>query len=186
MLGEDGLIERVAAGDRVAFGALVARWRDPIWRFVRAHTPTPALAEEALQETFVGVWRGASGLRDPAAFRGWMYGLARRQAARASRRRVGEPLDAEPIEQLGVAAGWGSEARGGAVLARIEDHDAVRHALAALSDDDREVVWLVDVDELSLAEAADALGLSLAATKSRLHRARLRLMAALAEGGTDG
>jgi DNA-directed RNA polymerase specialized sigma24 family protein len=45
------------------------------------------------------------------------------------------------------------------------------------------VVWLVDVDGLTLAEAAEALEVTVPAAKSRLHRARLRFMAALADGG---
>ena len=63
-------------------------------------------------------------------------------------------------------------------------------ALAALCTEDREVLLLRDVEGLSAAEAAGVLELSVAALKSRLHRARLRLAGELrarsAEGGTDG
>lgn len=183
--GQEQLIERIATGDRAAFEALVGLWRDPLWRFLRAHTPRPSVAEEALQETFLAVWRGAASVRDAASFRSWIYALARRQAARASRRRVGEPSDTSSLDALGADAGWGSYERGAAVVRHLEDREAVGRALAALSDDDREVLWLVDIEDLTLAEAADALGVTIVAAKSRLHRARLRFMAALDDGGTN-
>ncbi len=65
------------------------------------------------------------------------------------------------------------------MLERIESDEWVRHALAQLDDDDRDALALVDVEGLSIEEAAAALSLSVAAVKSRLHRARLRFVAAL-------
>ena len=66
----------------------------------------------------------------------------------------------------------------------LEDRQEIERALGALSDDDREVLALVDAEGLSIEEASSSLGVTEAALKSRLHRARLRFMAAMrAMGG---
>lgn len=85
----------------------------------------------------------------------------------------------ETIESLGLEAGWGSTDDPESAVADAERRALLERALAGLSPEDRVVITLHDLDELSGPETAHILGVSLAATKSRLHRARLRLMAAL-------
>lgn len=177
---------RVAAGDRSAFAALVEAHRAAIWANVRLHTPDDAAAEDALQETFLAAWRGASGWSGEAPVRAWLRGIARAQAARTWRRRAGQPIAFSAFDdQLGPAAGWGSEDPELAA-SRAERDACLRRALATLPEEDRAVLTLRDQEGLTGPEAAEALGLSLDALKSRLHRARLHLMAALrAPGGCD-
>ena len=179
------LIAAIARGDRAAFDALVEAHRDAVWRLVRAHAREPARVEEALQETFLAVWRGAAGYRGDGAVRGWILGLARRQVARAHRLRAGEPRDVEPLDALGCAAGWGApDPEAAARAAEVVAH--VHAALDRLSAEDREILVLRDLEQLAAAEVCALLDLSLPAQKSRLHRARLRLLAALRDGGEHG
>jgi RNA polymerase sigma-70 factor (ECF subfamily) len=185
------LIAATARGDRRAFSALVARHRAAAWRLIRALAPGEQAAEDALQETFLAVYRGAASYRGEAPPRAWILGMARRQAARSWRRRVGEPLDPVPLHELGEAAGWG---RGDPeqLAAALEDRQRLRAALAALSPADQEILVLRDLEQLSTPEVAAVLEISPAAVKSRLHRARLRLLAELrgerpeGEGGDHG
>lgn len=179
------LIAGVARGDRDAFATLVARHRDAVWRVVKTRSTDDARAEDALQETFLGVWRGASGYAGTASVRGWILGLARRQAARTYRRRAGEPLNHVELSDLGAAAGWGT-CTPEADAASREDLERLRAALDALDPEDREVIVLRDLEQLTGPEAARILDMTLPAMKSRLHRARLRLLATLREGGLDG
>jgi RNA polymerase sigma-70 factor (ECF subfamily) len=179
--GDDGLIARIAAGDDDAFAAFVHRHQDGVYRYLVARTRSASAADDALQETFVAVWRGAAAFRAEGSARGWLFGLARRQAARTFRRRVGEPADhdgVEAIDVVGWSAGWGTGDPERA-LAAAESKERLLRALATLSDEDREVVELRDLAGLDGAAVAEALGVGLLAMKSRLHRARLRLMAAL-------
>ena len=92
---------------------------------------------------------------------------------RRHRRRAGEGRDPEPIEAAAAvpADGPGPEERIGA----REISQAIDRALEGLPDDAREVLLLRDVEELSGEDTAAALGIGLAAMKSRLHRARLEL-----------
>lgn len=176
----------MAAGRADALDALVERHQARILRYLRALTAGEQAAEDALQETFLAAWRGAAGYRGDAAGRTWLFSLARRQAARTWRRRVGEPtspvaLDALSDLELGLAAGWG-EVGAGDPLAALEARrasDQLDRALNRLAPEDREILVLRDLEQLSGAQVADLLDLSLPAQKSRLHRARLRLMANL-------
>ena len=98
-------------------------------------------------------------------------------------RRVTEgKMPRAPLPELGEAAGWGSESPEAEVL-RAERRARLARALDALAPEDREVLVLRDLEELTGEETAAALGLSLAAMKSRLHRARLRLAAQLRRNG---
>lgn len=180
------LITRIARGDQQALPPLVERHRDAAWRVIRMRVSDDATAEDALQETFLGVWRGAGSLDGDAPVRSWILGIARRQAARTWRRRAGEPDHTEPLADLGKAAGWGGPDPELAASRAEQDH-LLHAALDRLPAEDREVLTLRDLEGLSGPEAADALGIGLPALKSRLHRARLRLMAELRDdlGGPD-
>ena len=179
------LLRRAEGGARAAFSALVERHQDAVYRFARSLGFDPAEAEDTLQETFVSAWRHAAQFRGEGSVRGWLLSIARNGIRSRRRRRTEVPVaDDESLEALGRAAGWGAEAESlGDVLDR---KDAVQRALSALSAQDREILILRDVEGFSGEETSAVLELKLPAVKSRLHRARLRLAAALREGGFHG
>jgi RNA polymerase sigma-70 factor (ECF subfamily) len=178
------LLASVASGDRAALSALVQRHWASLFRYTRRMTGDEAAAEDALQDTFLAVLEHAATFRGEGSARAWLYTLARNSLRRRARRRVGEPSPAElseDVESLGASAGFGCVSHW---TRSLEDRQEIERALAGLSDDDREVLALVDAEGLSIEEASSSLGLSDAALKSRLHRARLRFMAAMrAMGG---
>ncbi len=144
------------------------------------------LADDATQETFL---RAATSSFDPD--RGdaapFLFGIARNVARELSRDRARKPrpLDEElSLFDLGARAGWGQESPE-ALLSRAERHEMLVRSLASLPESHREVLVLRDVESFSNDEVAAIIGESTAATKSRLHRARLSLLAELtrAEGG---
>ncbi len=172
------LIRRAGDGDRDAFAVLVARHGGAVFRFLQAIAG--ALAEDALQETFLAAWRSAASFRGDATVRTWLYTIARNAANRQHRRRVGEPDDFDSLEKLGEAAGWGDENPEGLALRR-ESASIVAAAFSQLSGGDREVLSLRDIQAFSGEEVAQILGLTVAAMKTRLHRARLRFAAKVRE-----
>ena len=174
------LLRRSAEGDAGAFERFVTRHEASVYRYLRALADDAADAEDALQEAFVAAWRAASSFRGTDA-RAWLLAIARNRLRRMHRRRAGAPSDSDlvPLERLGAEAGWGAPEDPGAELERREARERVERALGRLSAPDREVLLLRDVEGLTGEEAADVLGISLAALKSRLHRARLRLAAEL-------
>lgn len=190
MLGpdqDDDLIARAAGGDPAAFGTLVERHGRAVLTIGRAIARTEADAQDIAQETFLAALRSASTYRPGvASVRSWLFAIARnagRRTRRTDREVPSETLD-EGLLDLGIAAGWGGDPADGR-LERVESLEDVARAIASLSVDDREILVLRDIEGLSGEETAEVIGVAAAAMKSRLHRARLRLMAALraSEGG---
>ena len=182
---DDALIARAAAGDRAAFEHLLERHAPAVLRVARAMTPDEATAADVVQESWLSAYKAAGTYRPGvSSVRTWLFSIAR-NAARKSRRSTRErPVaDAEeaPLMQLGLDAGWGAEE----ATARHEDHELLVRALATLAPAELEVILLRDLEGLSGEDAAQLLELGLPALKSRLHRARLSLMAAMraSEGG---
>jgi len=178
------LLRRAGRGEREAFDAFMERHAAPVFRFVVLHVREPDRAEDVLQETFLAAWRGAASFKGEGAARSWLLSIARRAALRERRRRAGEPavsisLDAVPLDVLAGEAGWGDDAA--TEERRLEARELVEAAFAALSPDDAEILLLRDLEGVPGEEVADLLGLSLAAVKSRLHRARLRFMTRIRE-----
>lgn len=168
---DEQLIAAVAAGDEGALRELFARHAP--WLAARLRRTLPASAvEDTLQETFIAAWRGARGYRATGEPGGWLWGIARRQAALWARRN-GRPdlaLDApSPPDPAAVAA------------QRID----LERAFAALPDDTahRQLAQLIFVEDRPIADVAARLGVPTGTIKSRVYALRRLLQAALR--GTD-
>jgi RNA polymerase sigma-70 factor (ECF subfamily) len=147
-----------------------------VLRYLVARLGDVSLAEEIAQESLTALvrcWRKGGAPESAEAF---VFAVARRRLGRAVwRRRLWVPIE----QAMGARDGGPSpESR---AIARVEE-ERVRSALAKLARRDREAILLVAVGEMSTAEAADVLGVSLSAVKMRVHRARARLAALLEEG----
>jgi RNA polymerase sigma-70 factor (ECF subfamily) len=185
MQPDPSTVARALTGDAAAFSALLSSWRGPLLRFVRHMLKDDAVADDVVQETFLTAHQKLAALRDHSQFKSWLFAIARSQVLMHQRRRVGEPKAYEPIEtltELGAQAGWGQPMDPETLTRRLEAHHGLEAALATLEPAEREVLMLRDVEGLSGDETAAALGLSLPGMKSRLHRARLRLVAAVKRG----
>ena len=142
-----------------------------VLRYANARLGDPALAEDVAQESSGGARSGLQERRAPDSAEAFVFAIARRRAGRAAwRRRLWAPLE--------LASGARSSAPSPEARAIGHDEAArVRSAVAQLAPRDREAILLVAVGGLSMAEAAEALGLSLSAVKMRVSRARARLAA---------
>jgi len=181
---EDRLLRLAAAGDRQAFDAFVAAMAPAVWRVLCRLTASESVAEDAMQETFLGAWRAAPTWRGEASARSWLFGLARRQAARTWRRRVGEPQTHDTLGELALAAGWGTDPE--TLAARSQDRAKLLVAVATLSDRDREVIVRCDLEGVAPVELAAELDIDPGTVRVRRHRARLKLLGALRAEVCDG
>lgn len=161
------------------FASIVEAHQAAVFHFALRMTKDETRAEDALQDTFVAAMKAWPDYRGEASVKTWLFTIARNVVLRQSRRRAGEPVSLEPLDALGLEAGWGDEADPEALFARAEDRAALTRALESLSEEDREVILLRDVEGFSGEEAAALVGVQVRALKSRLHRARLRLAAVL-------
>jgi len=175
---DEALIEAIAAGDSEALRALIIRHGPVLARFARSIVGEAAAAD-ALQESFASVFAGAKSYRREGPVKGWLFTIVRRACFKLKRRPLPEPAPEETIDALGCAAGWGEDDTPESLAEEKEARVALRRALDLLEPAEREVLLLRDVEGLSGEAAAEVLGIGLVAMKSRLHRARLRLLSAM-------
>jgi RNA polymerase sigma-70 factor (ECF subfamily) len=176
---DDVLLARIAAGAGGALAALFRRRQADVYRFALHMSGAAAVAEDVTQDVFLIVMRDAAryepGRSTVAA---WLCGIAR-NCVRQRLERDGkwESLDDEAAGEDAQAAVHPDPL---AELTRSERVAMLRRAVIALPVRYREVVVLCDLEELTYAEAADALACAIGTVRSRLHRARTMLAARLA------
>lgn len=175
-MDDEQLLMAIDKDDESAFIELVTRYRRPLERFVDASVGQRAVVEDIVQETFLAVFDSAGSFEGSGACRSWLFSIARHRIARQFRRRAGEPDTFEPLQELGLRAGWG-DPEADAMLG--ESREQIEHAFDSLDPAQRQVLILRDVEQWTNPEVADLLDLSVPAVKSRVHRARLALMAEL-------
>ncbi|MDP2269957.1 MAG: RNA polymerase sigma factor [Archangium sp.] len=182
-----GEVKAGAAGENPAAPEAVVRAHRPaVLRLLTRLTHDASLAEDLTQETFVTALQHADSWRGEGTLRGWLMSIARSRWLMSKRAPAArhQPVDEVSLETLGLQAGWGSPLDPEVLTAQLEQRERLEQALAALDDEAREVLTLRELEELSGEETAQALGLSLAAMKSRLHRARLALVAQVKKGAS--
>jgi RNA polymerase sigma-70 factor, ECF subfamily len=182
---DEQLIQLMVAGDEQAFIALFRRRRGEVYRFALHMTASGATAEDVTQEVFMAVIRDA-GRYDPAraTVSAWLCGITRNLVRRRLERdRIMLPLDesAAPGHPDG-AAGAGDPLDD---LTRAEGIETLRRAVSSLPVRYREAVVLCDLQEMSYADAADALGCAIGTVRSRLHRGRTLLAAKMRGAQSD-
>jgi RNA polymerase sigma-70 factor (ECF subfamily) len=181
------LMLRVRDGDAGAFEELVGLWQDRLVTLFRHHTGDHSTAEDLAQEVFLRVYRARAGYQPTAKFSTWIHTIANNVASdlrqRAYRRlERGVPMNVSAsqsgigLEQIAVAASGQRPAR---QADRGELQDIVQRAIAGLGDNQRMAVLLAKFEDCSYDEIAAAMGLSVPAVKSLLHRAREQLREAL-------
>jgi RNA polymerase sigma-70 factor (ECF subfamily) len=176
---EAGLIAACATGDEQALAVLYDRLARVAYGLALRIVRDPALAEDAVQEAFLAVWRGAgSYTRARGTATTWVLALVHHKAVDLVRREEARPAD--PTAGLPDRVASGDVA--GDVLA-AHDRGVIAHALATLSAQHRTVLELAYLDGLSQSEVAERLGEPLGTIKSRTHAALARLRALL---GPDG
>jgi RNA polymerase sigma factor (sigma-70 family) len=171
---------RCQLGEPDAFDELIARWHGPLWQYVRRVTGDDSVAQDTIQDIWVGVLRGMASLRDGARLRAWLFGIARctvmdrmREKYRKPRLVDHEDLDEHELQEADVP--WPSQQ----VLDTLEEQ------LTRLPMLEREVLILFYLRELSVAEVAEVSGVPIGTVKSRLFRARTLLRAQLAAHGVE-
>ena len=166
------LVIRARGGDRDAFTELVARSIGRLTAVARMILRDEYAAQDAVQEAFIEAWRSLPGLREPDSFDAWLRRLLIRacfKGIRRSKRVEAVEIRLTPADEPPVAGGERDFAM----------HDQLERGLARIPADQRAVVVLVYYLDLPLADAAQAMGIPLGTTKSRLNRATQALRAAI-------
>jgi len=171
------LLQRIAAGDTQAFAELVDMHQGPLFGFLGRMGCQQAQAEDLAQETFLRAWTQLPRYQpDRAQFNTWLFTIARNlacnalQSAAHRQEASGEALPEIACPQPGPEH----------TLDQLQQSARLQAALRQLPLADRSALALVYVQDLALADVARIEGDSLAAIKTRLHRAKQRLRVLLA------
>lgn len=192
---DDGeLVARLRAGDEQAFVLLVARHHSAMLRLARTFVPSTAVAEEVVQDTWVGVVRGIDRFAGRSTFKTWLLTIlvnrARSTGVREHRSvAIGDDGPAVERSRFNSAGAWMSPPQHW-----IEDSDErilaeeltshIQSALDGLPARQREVVTLRDVEGLTSHEVCEVLDISEGNQRVLLHRGRSHLRGALEQAVT--
>jgi RNA polymerase sigma-70 factor (ECF subfamily) len=194
---EAQLVEALRAGDREAYDELVERYTPALLRVASLFTPSRAVAEEVVQDTWVGVLRGIDSFQGRSSLKTWLFRILTNTAkTRGARERRTLPFsalagaevdDAEPVvdaDRFDPRDGHWSQPPGRWPEERLlaaETRDVIRSAIEALPPAQRAVISLRDIEGWSSEEVRDALGLTEVNQRVLLHRARSKVRTALEE-----
>ncbi len=182
------LLDRLRAGDEAAFMTLVGRYQQPMLRLARTLAPSAAVAEETVQDTWMGVVRGIDRFEGRSSFRTWLFRiLANRARSAGSREHSDAPLESlrtVPDDRFDSQGQWADPLD--RWVEQSEDRlDAaawvptLRVALSGLPARQRQVVLLRDVEGLSSEETCAVLQITAGNQRILLHRGRAQLREAL-------
>ncbi|RJO79373.1 RNA polymerase sigma factor [Nocardia panacis] len=165
------LVAAAVEGDAGSIAALVSGSYPHVRRFARTLCASPEDAEDAAQEALIVLYRKIGTLRATGALAAWMFRIVRHECLRRAK------LLRAPLQ---VAQAPATRSAEDDALGRWEA-ERIAAAIATLPTDQRQVLIMRDIQGLGGRVVADALGLSLAAMKSRLHRARAAVRGCLPE-----
>jgi len=183
MTDERVLVAASRDGDPAALEALVRSHQDRVYGFAMRMCRNVEDAKDILQDTFLGVIRSIREFREESKFSTWLYRIAANACLKKRRRGVHDPTPEQELSLDDLMPRPDAEGRkpeipdwsGDAERALLHGELSARmeNAIDKLPKDYKIVLVLRDVEGLSAEETAQAVGLSVAAVKSRLHRARV-------------
>ena len=177
---DEDLLQRIAAGDKLAMRVLFSRHQLRIHRFVLRMVRDETVAEDAVSDTFLDVWRQAGDFSGRSQVSTWLMSIARFKALSALRKRRDLGLDEE------WAAGIEDEADTPEVISqKLDKGAAIRLCMERLGTEHREVIDLVYYHEASIEEVAEIVGIPEGTVKTRLFHARKKLAELLKAAGID-
>ena len=177
---ESALVTRAKAGDADAFSELVTHYDRRVFRMAKQITQNDDDAADVLQETFLKAYTHLDDFQGNSKFYTWLVRIAVNEALMKLRKRrsdrtvpLDEPIDTGEDEMVREIAVWDENPED--TYSREELGEILDQAVQSLKPAYRTVFILRDIEEMSIEETAEALGLSISAVKSRLLRARLQL-----------
>jgi RNA polymerase sigma-70 factor (ECF subfamily) len=180
---DEDLVQECLDGDISAFDLLVERWERKIRGAVFRMVGSDDEARDVTQEAFLKAFRGLSSFKKEARFSSWLYQIALNLCRDRARRRRGRPMvSIDELDEGGVALVEQSKS----ALQVLEEEDLgrlVARAVAALPEEQREVVVLKEYEGLTFLEIAQILGVPVSTVKTRLYRALDQLKIRLVRQG---
>lgn len=168
------LAARIAQGDDEAFTHFIEDHYDGIYRYVCCHIWDSSECNDCVQDILIAVLESAHRFEGRSRLKTWVFGIAKFKILKRIKQKARAQDLFVPLADLGQHAGWGDH--------QIEANYDLKRVFAAmeqLPSAAAEIITLRDIEGLTTQETVEVLGIGQSAVKSRLHRARLQLMALL-------
>lgn len=172
-MDDAALIEAARAGDEAAFGQLVRRHRQRVWRVCRSVVRRPEQADEAAQDALLKAWKGLDGFQGDASFTTWLHRIARNAALDLLAREGTQEKVRREAERAGERAPVERPAAPRALESLLQDEQrgALRAAIARLPERQRLTLVLRVQHDLTFPEIAETLGCAVGTAKANFHHA---------------
>lgn len=193
------IVAALQRGDERVFAEVVNAWSPGLMRMAQMFVRDRAVAEEVVQETWIGLLRGIGRFEGRSSLKTWVYRILINTAkTRGQREARSVPFSAaatdegpvvDPDRFLGAGHRWAGGWRLGPgewptpeeELLQSEARDAILRAIDELPDNQRAVITMRDIEGLDTDEVAEALGITAGNERVLLHRARSKVRAAIEE-----
>lgn len=191
---EQDLLQRLRAGDEAAFEALVEMYNAPMLRLASMYVADTRLAEEVVQDTWIGMLRGLDRFEGRSSLKTWLFSILVNRA-RTNAKREGRYVPLETGEEdyepsvaperfhpqghpfaddwISLPANWDEIPE--EHLSSQETLEQIDRAIRSLSEQQREVITMRDIEQLSAEEVCNVLGISETNQRVLLHRARSKV-----------
>jgi RNA polymerase sigma-70 factor, ECF subfamily len=177
------LLRAAQGGNQQAMERLLMRAQEIAYRFSLLVCGHADDADDAMQEALLKTYRHAAQIKEPEAFRTWLYRTVKNACLISRRKRVHEPDRLESLDAVTESSDGHAQTmdvpdpgrRPDEVLENTRLRRSLHRALQSIGPDYRLIVFLREVEGLSTREVAQVVGISEANVKTRLHRARLSL-----------
>jgi RNA polymerase sigma-70 factor (ECF subfamily) len=185
---DSDLLERARQGDSAAFPLLIRRYDRYLYRVARSVLQSGEEAEDVIQETFIRAYRGLGDFRGNATLRTWLTRITLNEALRR-RKQQPSTVNLDALQKAQERGSHSADSRSLTAQDNDPERAAAQHEIRNMLEkaiDDlpaafRTVFIMRDVEDLSIKDVAEVLGLRVETVKTRLHRARRMLRESLGE-----
>jgi RNA polymerase sigma-70 factor, ECF subfamily len=177
------LLRAAQGGNQAAMERLLMKAQEIAYRFSLLVCGHADDADDAMQEALLKTYRHAAQIKEPEAFRTWLYRTVKNACLISRRKRVDEPARLHSLDEVSISEDGAVQAievedpgrRPDQVMENTRLRKALHRALQTLTPENRLIVFLREIEGLSTRDVAAVVGISEANVKTRLHRARLSL-----------
>jgi RNA polymerase sigma-70 factor, ECF subfamily len=183
-LSDEELVEAFQQGDVSAFDQLISRWDRKIQGAIYRMVGSGEDSRDLCQEAFLKAYRGLAGFKKEARFSSWLYQIAVNVCRDRMRRQRGKTVVS--LDELTTAGELPFKGTAPSALELMEAGDlsrTVAAAVAALPEEQREVIVLKEYQDLTFLEIAEALDVPVSTVKTRLYRGLTQLRQRLMRQG---